>query len=429
LNINSSYNHNSIKLCTIINSCKYAFNALIIVILTSGIFFIRDDWPFGFNGSYLVVIGLLISTIYTSLYTYSKMSLPKLGLYSGVFLTWFSVSVLNITIFSIINENLSPSIFLIQEFAFISLIYFTGYIAVKLMKFSPLQIYLITSIWILVSSFAMLESLLTGDAVRRIKALASVNYMSSSFGAFFIMSLGTLILSDNQSLSKKTYLLLVLFLSFMGVILSGTRSIMLGLIIVLSLWIFYFLWKKYLTLRLSKRELLSVMSLVLIVLLSMVGLYWFLKDIDVTSLFRRFDSSVLVEAGEQRILGRALAGIPLYLQDIIIGNPSIYPLFQSGQLHPHNILISTWRFTGLLPFVLLTGFIFLLFSYRIYVKKRLLTKRERVELFIIVSAFGIIFTYTMFSGHFTRNWHFFWTAGLLSAYLEGIKKKQIIESR
>jgi len=174
----------------------------------------------------------------------------------------------------------------------------------------------------------------------------------------------------------------------------------------------------------SKKEILSTLAVGVIFLISLVGLYWVLRGIDITALFRRFDYVSLIEAGEQRVVGRALAGIPLFLQEILIGNPGIYPLYQTGELHPHNLLISMWRFTGVLPFIIFLIFIALLFSYRFYINKNLITKKERTELFIIVSAFSIIFIYTMFSGHFTRSWHLYWTAGLLSAYLEGIKSKQ-----
>jgi len=176
----------------------------LIILISSGIFFIRDDWPFGFNGSYLVVLGLLIFLSLGFVHLITKHSLTKIGLFSGLFIFWFAVSVVNVSLFAVLFGEPRASIFLLQEFIFIFLIFFSGFLTVKYLRFSPLQALLIATVWVLISTFAIVESLLAVDAVRRVNALASLNYMASSFGAFFVMSLGVLIVAWCTDFRRKS---------------------------------------------------------------------------------------------------------------------------------------------------------------------------------------------------------------------------------
>jgi len=405
-------------------SLEVTFSYFLIVIISSGIFFIRDDWPFGFDGSYFVAIGvLLFAALFLFRFSVS-IKVPKLGLYSGIYTFWICISLTTVLVFSIIYETPSLSVFFGREYLLIFMIFFSGYLAVKYLKFSPLELFTISSIWVLIATIAMMDSLLTGDAVRRIKALASVNYMSASFGAFFIFSLGSLILEKNHSRIKKIYLLSVLFFSLIGFLLSGSRTVIFGVIIVLTLWLFVYLLKRLSKSQFSRSEIYKVSTSIILSIFFIVTLAWILRDVNIAGLLRRFDYVSLIQAGEQRILSLAIASLPDTFKSSIFGNPFLYPLFQAGNIHPHNILVSIWRFTGLFPFLLFLIFMGLIFFYRIYLTKNNLSKKKRVELFIVVSSFSIIFIYTMFSGHFTRSWHLYWTVGLLSAYLEGIKSEE-----
>lgn len=413
-------------------SLLYTLCLICVLISSGGIFFIRSDWPFGFDGAYLAITGILSLFSITLLKIFHKGSILRLGLCSSSFLLWVYFSINSILIAGIINESTSASIFLCQEMGFVLLLFGVGFSIVRYLNISIQTTLLISSIFVLVAIVAFVEQLLVADSVRRIKALASVNYMASSFAAFLVYSAGSLLYFRKMSRLTRNYLFLVLIFSFVGVFFSASRSAYLSLFFVFFCWIVRFCTITFVSLKLNKSVLKIIVAVIVLASILLVSFFRIFQDIDLTGLVNRFEVHSIIASAESRITKNFLGSIPSTLSDLLIGKPDAYGLIyryvQGSGEWPHNLFISTLRFCGIISLLFLLSFYLSVFVTFFRITSSNININEKKKTIIMVSMFFVFSVYAMSSGHFTRNWHLYWIAGLLSGHFESLKirRKRIL---
>lgn len=398
----------------------------IIFLLTSGVFFIRSDWPLGVNGAFVSLFGVAVLLLWVLFKILRCSHVPRPSLHTKLFIFWVLISCFSAVISFWGSQQLSASLFLVRELIIVLAFFVAGYILVRYYAISPLTVLFVSILWLFVAAFAVLEVYFTSDYIRRIKVLASVNYMASSFAAFFVFCVATIAIGKPARFHR--WLLLIGgFLAFSGMIMSGSRSSYLAIALVVTLCMF---WSTIAVFRTGRLRLGILKNGSFLFMVAIVGssLFFLAYDTALQSLFSRIQMASVVESAGQRIFGNYLGALYMFAQsnnllELFFGMPDAYSLYPGSYnpQHPHNLFISSLLFTGVWSFVSLALFLFTLSlgCLKIISGKYFITDKHTIV--ILSLSLFVLFFYTMFSGHFTRNWHFFFVCGLLSAYIEVAK--------
>ncbi len=407
---------------------KYVSIYFTIFLLTCGIFFIRNDWPLGVDGALISLssIAVILFFFFFKILRHSYVLRPSL--HTKLFACWVLTSCFSAVISFWYSQQLSVSIFLVREIVIVLAFFSVGYILVRYYAISPTTVFYASFVWLFIAAFAVLEVYFTSDNIRRINVLGSVNYMASSFAAYFVYCVATIV-GKKTDRFEKMVLLIGGIVAFFGLILSGSRSSYLAVALVVIMFILWFISHIIRTGRL-RSGIFKNRSFLLVVATVGSVLFYLSQDKALSSLFSRMDMNFVVDSAEQRIFGNYLAAVDVFAQSdnllqFFFGTPYAYPLYHDSinPVHPHNLFLSSLLFTGVWSFISLSLFLFTLSisSLRLIKGRHLISDKHTVV--ILVLFLFVIFTYTLFSGHFTRNWHFFFVCGLLSAHIEVAKAR------
>ncbi|MEM6338995.1 MAG: hypothetical protein AAF673_03610 [Pseudomonadota bacterium] len=286
--------------------------------------------------------------------------------------------------------------------------------------------------WSILGGFAMHNALTLLSMVRRIKGLGSVNYMAASFSSSLTFLLLTLLYSKYRKkfadYIKITYSILLSFACAYGVFLSGSRSSIASIILAALVSFIFQIIRSRTRVKPKTIFILTIATNVVIFGISLI--YTELSNqYDFTRLLSRFEISSIADASENRLINNWVEAIPSDDVSALIGMPHEYPLFDDfvsqSAIHPHNLLLSIWRFSGLLPTLI---FIFLIISIIFFVINKIrcqsVNYKSYLDLLIISTFTLILFVYTLFSGHYTRHWHFYFSLGILCGFLDELVCKK-----
>lgn len=219
-----------------------------------------------------------------------------------------------------------------------------------------------------------------------------------------------------QMNSFKSYFLGVFFLgglgiSLLAIFMSGTRSAFFSIVIVASII--------FLT-RLKNIFYSTVVVGIIAVFVSMI----LLRFGDFFSVGgSRMDGDLIIAAFQERARLWSSALAVDSLKDSIFGRPFLYDAFGADNLQPHNIMISSFRFSGILISVIFL--IFVVMALLISISALTSSNRTNRELAIAGGAFFAVLIYASFSGNLTRIWHFYLCLGIVLG-LSGDRSRKLI---
>ena len=398
-----------------------AFIYLTTLSIVTGAFFIRTDWPFGFDGAYLSLFGLgFLMSYYTLRYAFRKKVFWP-GLLGWCTLLWGVLTAITALVSAVVLSEVPAGLFFLNEMILVIAFMLAGYLPVYNGARPEKLFWLVVLVGIL-SAWPLYRDLESLESVRRVMHLGSRNYMAASYGATLSFCLVGIIWAIAEKNHKSLFFALTsLLLLVLPFFLAGSRSVFIGVFLSILVSVSLFIWihrHRLSAIAFPATGLLCVMALIIVVFSSLTD------EINLDMLFARYSKEGL-KAG---ISGRT-AVLQAYLPDgvwaTLFGDPSQYALFPGGgSAYPHNLVVSSWLFAGL-PSV--TALTVLLTMFCFQINRLICTIQSTQSLkspLMLLAVVVVLLTYSMASGHMTRSWHLFWALGLLAGSIDRLKAKK-----
>ena len=386
---------------------------VLMFVTAGGVFFIRDDWPFGFNGSLLAIWGATaVCVIGVLRFSASARGVP-IGASEATFFVWLASMALTVGISGLTRGYPSASIFMWREIVVIALIFSAGFLAVKMFRVHPARLLAWCSVWVLVAAIPIIQHLVAADQVSRVKIAASVNYVSASFGAFAVFFAARIMLGS-QTRAAVLISLLALLAAFTATAMGGTRSVVFGTVASAAVGVLVGLTQVFIRIRSRPISLRSIaLSIGAIGILS--SSFWLLHErLDLGRLLDRFSGEAIAQSTEGRHELWA-SSMPVEAAALLMGVPETYPLYSPGSVHPHNLVVSVVRFGGVVPLVVLLAFTGLLSAQLGWTLLQRSEPTLHVSVMTVALMLTVIMAYALASGHFTRVWSLYFLLGFLCA--------------
>lgn len=380
------------------------FIYLFCIPLIAMVFFFRGDW-FGIDLSLTIFIPLLsflllFILLFRDFVISNKIFLPPINMILLIFffimnpligillfqqstninISFFFELMLNISLYYIFYQLIAQN-YLKVRYLFILLVIFSTYISSK----AFIEVYKL-------------------DSLRRFNQLETgVNLLGHS------LSIATIIIFywilNNKNTRLHLLLLFSLFIvNFTSVLLTGSRSSLLILLIGFVLIGFNYI---------KRINFINILLSIITIVIIMVVFYLIAKNPSFQGLVSRWDIQGVIYSSRIDIWLKSLDYMTV--QNLLVGDPSLYNLYNFNNIHPHNIFLSLLLYTGIIPTIIFM-LVIIVWVYKInkLVNKSNLTK----SLYIAILIAPLL--YASLSGELTRIMTIFVIGGII----EGIIYKE-----
>lgn len=273
-----------------------------------------------------------------------------------------------------------------------------------------------------VAAFQVIINLFGISQFRRLTIdLGSVNYTANTFTICLIVWM-TIIYKDyifeNVNKLQTLLYLFIAFIVFAVVLLSGTRSAAIALII------------SFLILQVFGMRSKGVYIFMLVIIGVTVLFFAYLSTkIDLGFLFERYTYDEILRMALIRFELYSMSVVDLTIAELLIGRPDLYTFSNdiSGSriVNTHNFILSLIRYNGILPFIMIVvlGLTTLITYLKVFSFKKHVPRQRLTESTIIV-LMTIVFIYSMFSGgRMTRIFSFYIILGFAIGYFDLMKSR------
>ncbi len=376
----------------------------------------RTEGFAGFTGgqlSVLLTFGLLLLVLFHFFFLNKNWYLSQLAYTITIF--FILSGVIPLISFFIFDSNPSLIFRFSVEIAITFFMFLIFYYLIREQIITPKFLIYAIAILGVIASLQLLSNLIGAIRVRRLFGLGGVNYLGTSLalGAFSWLMITYNASIQNKSFAKKLISYFGLLVVLVALILSGTRAASLAFIVGIFLYQFFGMKSK--RFRYYLIGLTGLLS---------VAIFIIAANIDLSLLWSRYSFAQLNYMAEIRFDIYKRSIVDMSIMEFLVGRPDLY-LFSSEDsgerfVNPHNLLLATIRYNGILPFMILVliSFIILYKYFALYVVHKSVERYRLMEASIIVFLMIVTF-YTMLSGgRFTRSFTFYIVIGYAVGYYE-----------
>ena len=384
-------------------------------------FFARQQGLLGIGGGMLTAIlsfGLFAYCAYHFLFIKKQQRLSQLATLISAF---FVLIALTPFLSAFIFDGDPKAIFRYSfEIAVAFFLFFSIYYVIRSKIITPRFFIYAIAILGFIAAFQVIFNLFGISQLRRLSiGLGSVNYTANSFTICLIGWIAIIYknyIFEQPSRTKLLIYILLAFLVFIVVFLSGTRSAAIA-------FLFGIVFFQYFGMKSKKVNRIIVYILILFILFFI----YLSTKIDLTFFLDRFTTEQIKRMALIRFNQYAISVTDLTLWEFLIGRPDLYTFSDSSSgtrfINTHNFILSLIRYNGILPFILLIVLgITIIYTYLKNFTIRKVNKRLRLSEATIIVFLVIVFIYAMFSGgRLTRMFSFYMVAGYAIGYFDLMK--------